>query len=1061
MGDALRASPPKTATRDPAPTDLSPGLLGVVFLGFAVSGATALVLELVWSRQFVPIFGNSPYAISVVLCAFMAGLGLGGLWGGRLADRTRRGLLWFAGIEAAVALYALAVPAALGVLGRAAVWAAGLEGHSPLLLNAVRFALSFAVLVVPALLMGATLPLLARACSAGARVGRRVGMLYGLNTLGGAAGCFLAGHWLIQTIGLAATTRLAAGANLAAAAAVSLAQLRSAPLPEPAAEEAPPSPDDDADACAAAGALRTALPAVAFLSGFAGLACEGIWARYLALFNNYVYGFTNLLGVYLLGLGAGSLLYRVALARVHRRLRLLAAIELLVGLAVFLCFAVGALLYAATNAAHPLSPFSMALITVLAPGLLMGTAFPLLCAAYAQQAGRVGRSIGLLYALNTAGSVLGALAPAFVTIPLMGVQGSIAFFALVYLGVAGLLLALAVPVRRRGLSPALGAAILMACALLAVPHDLCTRVFLAASPWLGRHTDVAYWGEGRTATAAVTRDKASGVASIYINQALEVPGYFPDMLCFKLMGSIGPLLQKDPERVLMVAFGGGVAAGTVARFPQVKSVQIVELEPSVLEAARYFERENNGALSDPRISIAIEDGRNYLLGNHERWPVIICDSTHPKSPDSWVLYTQEFYRVVRDRLADDGVFVQWLPFHGLKTAEFHVIIRTFQSVFPHTSLWVTCAADQRGGVAAYTLLVATAQPLSVSLDRLQRRLAEPAVAADLRAFGLDKAPGLLSTFVCAEEALRDWVGAGPVNTDDLPLTQYDTALSATGAEFSPALLLKCMTSVEPYLVTAGPGEQTDRLHDAPARQAAASRRLLVGDVRGAYELLPDDAKTASSWRAYAHASDYYTALGRYYAGVPRTLVWLAQKACELPGTTDCAVALCNQALAADPGYVPAHRQLGIILSAGGDPAAAAEHLAIVLAAHPDDGEVHNNLGNALAALGRTDEAEAHFREAIRLMPGQPVPYLNLARLQMALRRFDEADAACRKALALAPNEPVTHYALASVLMREGRSREAADEFSAVLRIAPNHQGAQRGLAAAQAAGGTVGVPARH
>ena len=160
--------------------------------------------------------------------------------------------------------------------------------------------------------------------------------------------------------------------------------------------------------------------------------------------------------------------------------------------------------------------------------------------------------------------------------------------------------------------------------------------------------------------------------------------------------------------------------------------------------------------------------------------MIVSDSTHPKSGDSWVLYTQEFYRLVREHLTDDGVFVEWVPTHELRTAEFKIIVRTFQSVFPHASLWITHGIDEQGRSGTYSLLAATPGPLKIDVAKLRDRLNAEAVRRDLEPFGLHTPAGFLDTFLCAEEALRHWAGEGPVNTDDLPYTQYETRYS-TGA----------------------------------------------------------------------------------------------------------------------------------------------------------------------------------------------------------------------------------------------------------------------------------------
>ena len=167
----------------------SPGiarwLRAAVYASFFLSGATALIFEVLWSRQFVTVFGNSSYAISVVLCAFMVGLGIGGWLGGRLADRYSRRLLMYGCIQMSVALWALLMPVLLGSLRGWIPRLSALSGESLAVSSASRFLISFVILFVPCALMGATLPLMSRFCARTRDViGRRIGLLYGLNTLG-------------------------------------------------------------------------------------------------------------------------------------------------------------------------------------------------------------------------------------------------------------------------------------------------------------------------------------------------------------------------------------------------------------------------------------------------------------------------------------------------------------------------------------------------------------------------------------------------------------------------------------------------------------------------------------------------------------------------------------------------------------------------------------------------------------------------------------------------------------------------------------------------------------
>jgi spermidine synthase len=1031
---------------------LPPGLSLAVYASFFSSGATALVFEMLWSRQFVTVFGNSSYAISVVLCAYMAGLGLGSWLGGRLADRSSRRLLAYGAAQAGVALWALGIPPALEGLRRAAPHLPFLSVESSVAPGAARFLISFGILLVPCMLMGATLPLLARHCvESREAVGRKVGLLYGLNTLGAAVGCFAAGFWMLSTLGLSATNDLAVAVNLTIAAAFAAwewsqrrAALRGAPAgtarqgPKQAAVR---SSGDEAHVPPG----RRLLLAVAFASGLLSLSCEVLWVRHLSFASSIVYAFTIMLSIFLLGQAAGSLLYRLALARSGRPLLVLAWLELLVGLSIGAC-AVGGVLFFAAQDPGTGSFGLLAAITTFVPALLMGAAFPLICAAYVGPLASAGRGVGTVYAANTVGTIFGSLLPVFVFIPCLGIQPSLLLAALAY-SVVGMALLAAAGRRERlhlvaaGTAVALGAAAVAA----AVPRDLCQRLFLATDPDLGRHNEVVFYREGKTGTAIIARDKVDGLDRLYINAAGEVPTTYSAMSCFRLLGSLGPLLHPHPDRVLMVCFGGGIAAGAAAQFPSVGSLQVVDLESSVVEAARTLEAQNNGLLHSPKVRVTIDDGRNFIVMSREKWPVIVSDSTHPKAPDSWVLYTREFYETVKERLADDGVFVQWLPLHDLSLPEYKIVVRTFQSVFPHASLWFSHGVDETGQDVGFTLLTATPARLAVDAEAVRDKLSAPAVGDNLQPLGMDQPVGVFECFLLGEDAVRRWTAAGPINTDDLPYTQYRTRYSSGGAS-SLAMFVPEMESLWPYLHSTGDAEQSRRLEQALAQHVAANRLAFGGRMDRALAIVPDDPKLLKCSENLARGRGYLRGVAQYYWDDARRLTWLARRAEALPGAEPEAIAFYERALVLQPSSAGLHAALGSLLARRGESDSGLAHLRRALELEPGSAEAHNNAGLVLTALGRPQEAMAHYRAALLAEPSSYVSHCNLGIALAAAGKRADARAHFDEALRLAPAAPDVLHAVGVFLAQEGRLAEAEADLRAALRISPNYGAAHYDLA---------------
>jgi tetratricopeptide (TPR) repeat protein len=396
---------------------------------------------------------------------------------------------------------------------------------------------------------------------------------------------------------------------------------------------------------------------------------------------------------------------------------------------------------------------------------------------------------------------------------------------------------------------------------------------------------------------------------------------------------MGPLLHPNPENVAMICFGGGIAAGTAVLYPDVKSLEVVDLESSVVEAARLFEQENNNLLGNSKIQVSIDDGRNYILLSKKKWPVIITDSTHPKSSDSWVLYTQEFYELLKAHLTNDGVLVQWLPAHGLSVAEYKIILRTFQSVFPHASLWISHGIAEMDGYIRYSLLVATPQRLAIDVESLKRKLSAPAVAADMHPWNLDDPVGVLETFVCGEETLRRWTGDGAINTDNLPYTQYDTKYFKSSPKLDGNAIAPLVESVWPYLKNTGDEQESRLLERKLAVHSKANRLMFMGKFGEAFSLLPEDSKVRKYRENQERNVQYISRVADFYL--------------------DC------------PGML---NRTGFELANMGRPEKAIAHFKQAIAVKPEFAEAHLNLGVALARQGRLDQAIAHFKQAIAIKP---------------------------------------------------------------------------------------------
>jgi spermidine synthase len=734
---------------------------------FFLSGLSALVYQIAWVRQASLTFGVSIYAYSAVVTAFMIGLALGSYSMGRWIDDRKRPLRIYAYVEIGVAALAALSPFVLTSLN--GLYAAVSHTFQPSLgwLTLLRLVLSILVLTPATFLIGATLPLMSRiyATHVG-RVGSDVGRLYLVNTAGGALGCLLAGIVLIRLLGLNETIFVGAGLNvLVALGALSLAwydaaQARQqlAPILDQASAEATASERDrraaPAPTALSPGALRYVAIGYAF-SGFAALGYEVVWARILYIHTLHaVYSFSLMLAVFLSGMAAGSAFGTRWLRRHRATLGQFGAIQLAIGVLAFVVL----FLFARLPSLHIdelLGGYSIeyelaiSVITLFPPTFLMGLLFPLVSSLYTREQIRdVGLRIGTVNALNTLGTIIGSLSAGFLLIPFLGLRNTTLLLA--------------------GVNLALGCGALWFTAwnrprlrwatvpVLSLP--LVAASIVPPGIYLGAYEEDAeylvFYREGVEATVAVLEMPERDFKVSFVNGRDEVPTDEVSMLAFRLLGHLPPLLRPQARNALVLSFGNGIATGTLDTHG-IPLIDAVDLSPEMIEAARLYEKENYDVLNSPRLRLHIEDARNFLLQSDEQYDIITVDATHPLNASSWALFTREFYRLIRQRLAPGGVFMQWVPRHAIDEEDYRSIIRTAQRAFPHTTLWLT------GGT--HTFVVATPERLTmVRLDAALTAGAENSIVFD----DLGPPPAIVRYLVMYEEDLGRYVRSGPVVTDN-------------------------------------------------------------------------------------------------------------------------------------------------------------------------------------------------------------------------------------------------------------------------------------------------------
>lgn len=733
---------------------------------FFLSGLAALIYQVVWVRQATLVFGVSVYAYGVVLAAFMGGAALGSYLLGKQADRVTSPLRIFALLQICVAMLGVLAPLALTALMPFYASLARANPLSPFVITGVRALFSILILTPPAFFSGAALPFMARAFTRQpGQVGSDIGRLYAADTLGAALGCGLAGLVLLPTLGANGTILVAVWINgLTAAAAWMVARRPSAVTKTSKAKTATKTEPPTKNQAVTATRFERLIPGfvlIAYtLSGFIALGYEVVWARILSIFTlNAVFSFSIMLTTFLTGLTVGGWLGAAWIRKRQVTLMHFANGQLAIGLTALLTLYVFAWLpdrvtietvfgaYSVTNGIF--FEFLLGFLTLFIPTTLLGFLFPVVVSLYTQEsAANVGANVGRIYAWNTAGAVVGSLTVGFVLVPRLGLQATAATLSVLNLiiGVMASWLPSAGAIHSR-LIPQAGMGLGIALILLLPEH-----YYLGFRQ--GATEQMVYYGEGAETTVAVFDIPEEDFKVSFVNGRIEVPTDPISMRAFRLLGHLPPLLQPDAERALMLSFGNGIATGSLDTHT-IAQIDAVDLSAEQFAAAEFYWAENYNVLKSPRLHTFVEDGRNFLLQTPFQYEIITTDATHPVNASSWALFTQEFYMLVAARLTADGVFMQWLPFHNLREDDYKTILRTFQLVFPHATLWYT------GG--SHTLLLATPAPLTAA------DLAAKLAAAANNQIVLDdlgSAARITEDWVLDAEQLRTYAGQGRLVTDN-------------------------------------------------------------------------------------------------------------------------------------------------------------------------------------------------------------------------------------------------------------------------------------------------------
>lgn len=741
----------------PAPRAASPALSIPALLLF-VSGAAALVYQVLWIKQLSLVVGVEVYAITTGISAFFAGLALGGLLFGRWADRLQQPVLLYAGLEVLVAALGVGATFAMSLAAQPFAW---LEQQ----IGLMAWVLPFTLVGLPALLMGGTLPVLVRSLASDPQqLGKAGGHLYAANTAGAIIGTLLTAFVLIATLGIRGSALAAAMLNLlAAAGALWFQRQRPLPVETPTRHHADKAPD------------RLALWLYSIAGGVA-LGYEVVWSQSIVQFmSTRTYAFAVVLATYLTGLFLGSAL----LARRVDRLRdpwgvfglliagagLIALLEIaLLGRWLVLAQSVveaWALSLGASELAGMSARFAVAALSIVfVPTVLLGAAFPV---ALRLSVGRehVGRNVGEVVAFNTLGGIIGVMLCGFVLIPLLGLVRTLGLLAIIAAGIGYFAVRKGHGVkkgRRQGV---------IAVGLLAVAVALLTPVNKLASLLPGaRNATLAFYEEGRGGTVAVvTQGKGQkAFQRLYIQGVSNTGDAMPSLRYMRIQALLPLLIHNaEPRSALVIGFGTGITAGALTRYPGLEHRVVAELLPSVVKAAPLF-KGNFDAAADPSIDVRLRDGRQELLRNPQRYDLITLEPPPPSAAGVVNLYSRDFYQLAASRLHKKGLVAQWLPLPTQNIDDSRSLVRSFLDVFPYATLWTSEFHEM--------LLVGSLEPIELDVGKISQRFQQDSVRGTLQDVGIGSVAALLATWVTDRAGLERFAADAPAVTDDQPRIEY-------------------------------------------------------------------------------------------------------------------------------------------------------------------------------------------------------------------------------------------------------------------------------------------------
>ena len=932
-----------------------------------------------WTRLFALVMGNTHYSVAAVLTTFMGGLALGSMLGGKVADRFSKSLRVYGILEIFIGIFCLLVPLLIELSLPALKWIyANYQGHY-FQASFFRFLVSSTILIIPTVLMGATFPLISKIFSRNDEtIGQDSGLAYAVNTFGAFWGALGSAFLIMPALGMQGSIWLAAGINISIGLIVLGVFWNSETHDNDNSQSIPSGNESDSEI--ASSKERFCILLVFGFSGVSAMVYQVAWNRVFSLvLGSSVYAFSLIVTAFILGLALGAVFFSRICTRIKDLSFALGAIQIGIGLSALFVLPLFAFVpfvnqwgYQKLGVEFEIVQFVNFCIIfsfIFLPTFLMGAQFPVVIRAVSGGLQKVGKTIASAYSSNTIGAIVGAFVGGFFLVPLLGLEKSIFFAALLNIAL-GVLLILLLSRASFTIRSYVLPTILLACYLAGNKFPKWDKAIISSGSYMPyrikdldeavqKNNKVLFYKEGMHATVT-TELSVSGNIFLRVNGKTDA-SLALDMRTQLLSGYLPLLLHPNPKSALVIGMGSGITAGAVERFP-LNKIDLVEISETVVEGAKFFGPFSHFAMDDPRLKLILEDGRNHIALTEEKYDVIISEPSNPWISGIGALFTREFFELTKQRLNPNGIVCIWVH-TNMSPSNFKSIVKTFNGSFSSVTMWESIVGDDY-------LLIGSNSSYKISYKKALQLFEEPSSKDDLDSIGIRNIRDLMSLMIMSKKSTLEFSKEAPVHKDDdlslefqAPKYLYKDDRGTLVRQISPFF------EIDSALVEFEGFEENVKLDLIEKIKVLKRSESQMGEIKRKAKIdsLLEKALIAFESGSFNLALSYYSEI---LSLEPKNVMTFLNQGniYSAMGKYDLAEASYLNAIDINPYYLFGHINLAKTYLASGKASEAINILKNVLSWRKSDPEVFLYLGLAYSFQKEVESARKSFEKSLDLDP---------------------------------------------------------------------------------------------